>query len=55
MKLLQVFIPEKVDEYKDADLLIVRKDYHHFRTETHRGNPTCEKAIAIKVGMMQIT
>ena len=26
MKLLQVFIPGKVDEYKDADLLIVRKD-----------------------------
>ena len=26
MKLLQVFIPGKVDEYKDADPLIVRKD-----------------------------
>ena len=26
MKLLQVFIPGKVDEYKDAGLLIVRKD-----------------------------
>ena len=55
MKLLQVFIPGKVDKYKDADLLIKRKDYYHFRIETHRGNPTYEKAIAIKVGMMQIT
>ena len=26
MKLLQVFIPGKVDEYRNADLLIVRKD-----------------------------
>jgi hypothetical protein len=55
MKLLQVFIPGKVDEYKDADLLIVRKDCHHFRIETHRGNPTYEKAIAIEVAMMRIT
>jgi hypothetical protein len=35
MKLFQVFILGKVDKYKDADLLIVRKDCHHFRIETH--------------------
>ena len=55
MKLFQVFIPGKVDEYKDADLLVVRKDCRHFRIETHRGNPTYEKAIAIEVTMMYIT
>ena len=36
MELLYAFIPGKVDEYKDADLLIqvvvvVRKDCHYFR------------------------
>jgi hypothetical protein len=55
MKLLQVFKPGKVDEYKDADLSMVRKDCHHFRIETHRGNPTYEKAIAIEIAMMHIT
>ena len=55
MKLLQVFVLGKVDEYKDVDLLIVRKDCHHFRIETHQGNPTYEKVIAIEVAMMHIT
>ena len=35
IKLLEVFIQAKVDEYKDADLLIVRKDCHHFGIEIH--------------------
>jgi hypothetical protein len=52
MKLLQILIPGKVDEYKDADLLIVRKDCHHSTKEL---NPPYEKAIAIEVAMMQIT
>jgi hypothetical protein len=30
MKLLQVFVPGKVDEYKDAELLVVRKDLPSF-------------------------
>jgi len=55
MKLLQALIPGKVDKYKDAELLIVSKDCHHFTIETHRGNPPYEKAIAIKVAIMQIT
>jgi hypothetical protein len=41
-------IPGKVYEYEDADLLVVGKDCHHFTIEAHRGNPTYEKAIAIK-------
>ena len=45
----------KVEEYKDADLLIVRKDCRHFKIETHRGNPTYEKLIVIEVGMMRRT
>ena len=55
MKLLQVLIPGKVYEYEYADLLIVRKDCHHFTIEAHRGNPSYEKAIAIEVAMMRIT
>jgi hypothetical protein len=55
MKSLQVLIPGKVDEYKDAGLLIVRKYCHHFTIETHRGDPPYEKAIAIEVAMMQNT
>ena len=55
MKLLQVVIPGKVDEHKNADPSIVRKDCHYFRIETHRGHPTYEKAIAIEITMMRIT
>jgi hypothetical protein len=55
MKLLQVLIPGKVDTYKSADLLIVRKDCHHFTIETHRWNPPYEKTIAIEVAMMRMT
>jgi hypothetical protein len=55
MELLQVFIPGKVDKYKDAGLLMVRKDCHHFTIETHRGNPPYEKAIAIEVAKMRNT
>jgi hypothetical protein len=53
MELLQVFIPGKVDKYKDAVLLMVRRDCHHFTIETHRGNPPYEKAIAIEVAKMR--
>ena len=55
MKLLQVLISGKVDEYKDANLLILRKDCNRFTIETHQGNPPYEKAIAIEVAMMRIT
>jgi hypothetical protein len=43
MKLLQVFILGKVDEYKDADLLIVRKDCHHFRMRLTKGTQRMKK------------
>jgi len=55
LELFKMWLSGKVYEYESGFLVILRKDGNHIRIEIYRGSPSDEKAIAVKVIVMQST